>query len=430
MENLELVARRFGNQFNPCEFQRSRLRTDRFYGPFDCFRGGFGLLASCLDKIAFVDRHSCHSRHVSDLSDFKSVRLGMFAARHPSTAWEALPIARCPELAVWAWFRPVAMPSSVTFLVPVEVSSASPGVLPFSLSDLLLMAGIDPSQFSAVSLYGAPWQQAQAYFPYMNQAIPCPAMGGSAEIMLSVFEAVYPTFPAVQPAMVSQPMVDSHPINHGVGGQITEQAHQGDFADVAEMEIDPADDFDANNGGRSLYDRIEASWKAAVQMERQMTGLRQKLCRLGATLGKMDRDLSPEERLAADREDKDGWEDARRWVRDLAGKCHREVKAFDIGITSSAGKRNWMEEAYQTVIEPRAASADLEMYRREFETYRKDIMNLQRAMNTAIQAATQNGTARSQRITGTIQKKIQERRRRLREPIGGTNMDRSCRRRK
>ena len=57
-------------------------------------------------------------------------------------------------------------------------------------------------------------------------------------------------------------------------------------------------------------------------------------------------------------------------------------------------------------------------------------MNLQRAMNTAIQAATQNGTARSQRITGTIQRKIQERRRRLREPIGGTNMDRSCRRRK
>ena len=349
----------------------------------------------------------------------------MFTARHPSTTWEALPIARCPGMAVWAWFRPAAMPSSVTVMVPVEVSSAYPAGLPFSVSDLLMAAGIDGSQFLAVSLYGAPWQQAQAYLPYLNQVIPSPVLGASSEILLSVFEAAYSAFPVVQPAVI-QPAVGQATV-----GATTDWGQHGIAPVTAASEEVPSHGGDEEIfGGKSLYDRIEASWNAAVQMERQMTGLRQKLSTLANTLSKMDRDLSPEERLAADREDKDGWEDARRWVRDLAGKCHREVKAFDIGMTSSAGRRTWMEQTYQTVIEPRVESAELETYRREFETYRKDTMNLQRAMNSAIQAATQNGISRSQRITGSIQKKIQARRRQMREPIGGTNMDRSCRRRR
>lgn len=308
-------------------------------------------------------------------------------------------------------------------MIPGEVATSYPGGLPFSMSDLLIAAGIDPSQFLAVSLYGSPWQKAQTYFPYMNQAVPSSVQGAPSEIMLSVFEAAYPAFPVAQPPMV----LPTAGLQQGWGEQggsaiMTSNAMAAD--------CDETDDVGAVSAGKSLYDRIEASWKAAVQMERQMTGLRQKLSTLVNTLSKMDRDLSPEERLAADREDKDAWEDARRWVRDLAGKCHREVKAFDIGMTSSAGKRNWMEQTYQTVIEPRAQSAELDTYRREFETYRKDIMNLQRTMNAAIQAATQNGTSRAQRVTGSIQKKIQERRRQMREPIGGTNMDRSCRRRR
>lgn len=337
----------------------------------------------------------------------------MFAAKHPSTAWEALPIARCPGLSVWAWFRPVAMPSSVTVLVPVEVATAYPAGLPFSVNDLLLAAALDAAQFSAISLYSSAWQPAQAYFPYLNEAVPSPVQGVTAEILISVFEPMYPAFLSVP---VPGAMQEGGVIPSGMA--------------PLKAALVESDDFESQNAGKSLYDRIEASWKSAVQMERQMTGLRQKLSTLANTLGKMDRDLAPEERLAADREDRDAWEDARRWVRDLAGKCHREVKAFDIGMTSSAGKRNWMEQTYQTVIEPRAKSPDLETYRREFETYRKDIMNLQRAMSSAIQAATQNGTSRSQRVTGAIQKKVQARRRQMREPIGGTNMDRSCRRRR
>jgi len=163
-------------------------------------------------------------------------------------------------------------------------------------------------------------------------------------------------------------------------------------------------------------------------MERQMAGMRQKLASTLASLGKLDRDLRPEERLAADREDRDAWQDVRRWVRDLSAKCHREIKAFDIGMTSGAGKRNGMEEIYQQVIEPRVPCVTLEEHHREFEMYRKDMLNLQRAMSSAQQAAAQNGTSRAQRVLGTINRKIRERRLKMREPIGGVNMDRSCRR--
>ena len=163
-------------------------------------------------------------------------------------------------------------------------------------------------------------------------------------------------------------------------------------------------------------------------MERQMSGLRQKLSGLLSSLNKLDRELTPEERLASSREDRDAWDDARRWVRDLAGKCHREIKQFDIGLTSAAGHRNHIEEVYKTIIEPRQPNPSLESYRREFETYRRDMMHLQRSMTSAIQAGSTNGTQRAQRVQAMLAKKIRERRQQMRAPIGGTNMDKNARR--
>ena len=97
-------------------------------------------------------------------------------------------------------------------------------------------------------------------------------------------------------------------------------------------------------------------------------------------------------------------------------------------MTSSAGKRQVKEKIYSDIIEPRKPSNDLTNIHREFETYRKDMVNLQKSMTAALQAAGQNGTQRAQRILGTIQRKIKERRAKMREAIGGTNLDKSVRR--
>ncbi|MEZ6132642.1 MAG: hypothetical protein R3C59_28580 [Planctomycetaceae bacterium] len=343
-----------------------------------------------------------------------------FSQRLPSTEWQPLPIVRIPGLTLWAWFRPNHLPAGVLISFPADVVPAEPAAFPFSLADLIVSVGASLHQFQAVSLFGTEWQPAAVYAPFLNHPIPAVIAGGRPEVSIGLLDEAL-----MIPVPVAYPM-DGH-------NYLPEADHSSgysDFPNDAELYDDDGmpDDGDLTSG--SMYDRIEASWKSSLQLERQMAGLRQKLASTLASLGKLDRDLGPDERLAAERDDRDAWQDARRWLRDLSAKCHREIKAFDIGMTSGAGKRNLMEQTFQQVIQPRLPCDDLETHRREFETYRKDMVNLQRAMQSAQQAATQNGTARAQRVLNTIGRKIRERRAKMREPIGGVNMDKSVRRKK
>lgn len=324
-----------------------------------------------------------------------------FSQRAPSAQWEPLPILRLPGLSLWVWFRPPQLPSGVMVTIPPEIYSAYPAGLPVTLADIIQSAGIAVEQLHSVSLYGGEWQPGIAMGPFLGHPVPAMMPGARPEIMIAAHEPAAPAAGATGPAF-APPVTD----------------------DAFEF---PADDGAAGDG-RNKYERVEAAWRSAIQMERQMTGLRQKLSSVLTTMGKYDRELHPQERLAADREDRDAWHDARRWLRDLSAKCHREIKSFDIGMTSAAGKRTWMEETFENVIKPRVPSGDLENIRHEFEVYRKDMVNLQKSMQAALQAATQNGTQRAQRVLGVISRKIKERRAKQREPLGGTNMDRSVRR--
>ncbi len=308
-------------------------------------------------------------------------------------------------MAVWAWYRPPHLPTGILFRIPPELAAASPAGFPFSLLDLLTAAGIDPVRIHSASIFGGEWQPAAVLSGCLALAVPAVPPGAPAELAVNVSEDTGPPIAGgtVQPASAA-PAVPGPPAHSAAvpAAQTEEQ--------------------------RLLYDRLESSWKNCVQMERQMTGLRQKLASMLNSLGKLDRDLTPEERLASDREDRDAWHDARRWIRDVSAKCHREIKSFDIGMTSAAGRRNVIEQYYEQVIAPRVPSAELDTIRRALETYRKDMTTLQAAMNAALQAAGQNGTQRAQRVLGTIRRKIKARRARMREAIGGTNIDRSVRR--
>ncbi len=319
----------------------------------------------------------------------------LFAARPPSIQWEPLPLARFPGMNVWAWFRPGNLPSGITIRIPPEFAAAYAAGFPFTLADLVTAAGADVHQFHSISLFGGPWQPSATFFPFLNHPIPSAPPGASSEICIALTDT-----PIATPAPVvntgSQPPL----VGAGVG-------------------------TDA-----SMYDRIEALWKACVQMERQMSALRSKLASMLQSLGKLDRDLAPQERVAAERDDRDAWDESRRWLRDMSAKCHRELKAFDIGMTSGAGKRNALEHLYQTVIEPRVPQNDLESIHRNFEMHRKEVVNLQRAMTTALQAASTNGTQRAHRVLAAIGKKMLARRAKMREAIGGTNMDKSVRKKR
>lgn len=358
----------------------------------------------------------------------------IFFQRTPSCQWEPLPLARIPGLVLSAWYRPAHLPSGVVVSIPPNVLNTFPAGFPMTLGDVLTAIGVPPQNFQAVSMYGGEWQSAAVFSPFVNHPLPPVPMCGCAEIAIGVID---------QPAMMPMPPVAFVPVSgFAMAGAESPMAmhaaiEQGDSFSNLSGDLDASFDDDSGfeDDGAPLSDdmmfiRIESAWKFSVQIERQMTGLRQRLSSIQSALGKLDRDLSPDERLASDREGRDEWSDTRRWVRDLQSKCHREIKAFDIGMTSGAGNRRHLEEIYLTIIEPRLASTNLESYRAEFEKYRKDMVSLQRAMITALQAASQNGTQRAQRCIGKIAGKIREMRAKNREPLGATNMDRSVRRKK
>lgn len=338
-----------------------------------------------------------------------------YFSRHPSSQWEPLWLSQIPQIPLWIWCRPSALSSGFHVVIPASMSVAFPKLLPFSLADILGHLAIPPQALSDVSFYGQNWYAAAECLPALGNPLPTPTAEMKAEISVLIHEPVASAFPY---PLTAPAAVDSQP-------EFEPEAEVADdpFETDLESETEPLTDS-------LMVQRIEAAWKSALQIERQLTGLRQKLSSIQTSLGKMDRELTADERVASDREDRDEWNDVRRWLRDLQTKCHREIKTFDVGMTSGAGVRNSLEQSFMNQIEQRKANADLFALRREFEKYRKDMASLQRSMTVTLQSASQNGTQRAQRVLGKIAGKIREMRARNREPIAGTNMHRTCRRKK
>jgi hypothetical protein len=356
--------------------------------------------------------------------------------RRPSSQWEPLSIDRVPGLVLWAWFRPVTIPSGIMISIPPELMQNSPTGFPITLADILSAAGVFPHQFQAVALFGGIWQPAAVVAAFVNHPLPPVPPGGRAEILISFFEPVLmPVAMPIVPMLQESNRIASEPATPHVIASAEDDLDECLNSASVDWSDELAEDLEFEDAGElltddTMFNRIEALWKSATQLERQMTGLRQKLSAMQSALGKMDRELAPDERLASDREDRDEWNDTRRWLRDLQSKCHREVKAFDIGMTSSAGGRHYLENIFSTIVEPRVKSSKLPQYRTEFEKHRKDMVSLQRGMVAALTTSAQNGTQRAQRVLGKIARKIRELRARNREAIGGTNMDRSVRRKR
>ena len=335
-----------------------------------------------------------------------------YFSRQTSSQWEPLWLAQIPQMPLWIWCRPAALANGFQIVIPDTLIAAFPRTLPFSLADILGHLALPSYALKAVSFYAQNWYAAVHCLPALGNPLPTPTAAMRAEISVLIHETDAPALPYPPTAPVS------------VGFQHDDESGADDpFEMDLESDTEPLTDS-------LMVQRIEAAWKSALQIERQLTGLRQKLSSIQTVLGKMDRELTADERVASDREDRDEWNDVRRWLRDLQTKCHREIKSFDVGMTSGAGVRNSLEQSFLNQIEQRKGTADLAAMRREFEKYRKDMVSLQRSMTATLQSASQNGTQRAQRVLGRIAGKIREMRARNREPIAGTNMDRSCRRKK
>ena len=287
-------------------------------------------------------------------------------ADHPtSTDWETIGVPGTAGVTCRAWYRPEALTNGVAVAIPLQLTASPTSMLPFSLFQLVQAVGLTWEELVSVSLYGGPWRAASTWQQLAAQPLPLPLSGSTSQILLT--------------------------------------------ADTVPSAPTPA----AATGGGSatgLFNRLETDWKACRGLERQLAGMRQQLSSVLGRLNAFDRDLRPDESLAADRLDKDEWHDARRWIRDVAAKVHRCIKAHDIGMTSAAGRRNVIQHTYEQGLTSREAVGDLSSCLHEVQTYRKELANLFTSMGSALQAANTNGVQRAQRILAKISARVRDKR--------------------
>ena len=104
--------------------------------------------------------------------------------------------------------------------------------------------------------------------------------------------------------------------------------------------------------------------------------------------------------------DRADWQDARRWLRDVATRLSRYMKDYDIGYISAAGQRNFFEATYQQHIALRQPLDGMEQIQRDFETYRKTLQTLMNNMQSTQASAERDGEQRAQAILNRIAARV------------------------
>jgi hypothetical protein len=288
-----------------------------------------------------------------------------FAERFPSSAWESIPFPDDPHCFFWAWFKPAGAPQGLVVRIPGEIfrDPARRGAV--TMRRVLSATGIDPRGVSMWSLFGVAYDAQQGSNPALDFPIPEPARGADPSIHVFVNSFA----PAVAAPAPLPPT------------------------------LAPA------SGGGDVFAHIAEEWNLSLQLEQQLAAAAKQLNATLLRINSLNRDLSSEEGRSADQLDKKEWQDARRWLRDIAARVSRFLKDHHIGMTSTAGKRGSFETLYEQYVVPRRRFDGLAQTERDFEQYRKTMQTLLNNMNTAQTSATQDGERRAQLVLNRISAK-------------------------
>lgn len=290
-----------------------------------------------------------------------------FAGRLPSANWEPLPVAGTPG-SVWAWFKPQHAPTGVQIQVPPETTQALPNL---TLRMIAHAVGIDPAYIPMCSVFGYAYQGYAAASPWCDQAIPAFPTSGDPSIVLYVDPA-----PAAMP---------------------TENGYWSDGTD---------DEWGTDDQLEEIFKSIERDWKATLKFEKQLGAQHKQLTDMHHRVTTLDRDLMPEERMCSSRQEIDDWSDARRGLREAALKLSRYIREYDAGETVYAGKKLWFKQIYQDCVRKRRPFDGIVQAQVEFEVFRKNTQHLVGAMQSAYNAASQEGERRAQGVLTRIAAKI------------------------
>jgi len=309
-----------------------------------------------------------------------------FFARPASTEWEQVPLPGSTAGFCWAWFKPTTAPDSVAVRLPSETFFAASAAPRPSPRQILHAIGIGPNHVTAWTLYGTSFDPS-VFAAVIDQPLPPPPAGANAELSIQV---------------------GAFPATHASGAVASSQAAGAEVGHI--------------------FDMIDTDWNLTLLLEKHLVLLRKQLSNMLARITTIDRDLNPEERMYADRQAKNDWQEARRWLKDSAAKLTRYIKEHDTGDTSNAGKREWFVKTYEQLVVPRRPFPDLIQVQRNFESHRKRLQILQTNMTTALQFATSEGERRAQQVLERIARSVRDKRakqrgRRENEPIRRRHLD-------
>jgi len=301
--------------------------------------------------------------------------------RPPSTAWEQVPLPDGPGRFIWAWFKPATAPQGVFVRVPEETLRDPARRQPLTLRTLLFAIGVPPESVAVWSLYGATYDGQALANPAWDCPIPEPGAAPDPTIGIFVHAAPVAAAPPVAPPVA--------PIYAAAATVFPPQ----------EVGASPA-------SGGDIFARMEADWNSSQQLEQQLASAAKQLNATLLRINSLNRDMSPEEARCGDSQDKRDWQEARRWLRDVASRVSRFIKDHMVGMTSDVGKRSSYEAIYQQYVAPRRQFDGLTQAAREFESYRKTLQSLLNNMTTANTSAVQEGERRAQQVLTRVSAKI------------------------
>jgi hypothetical protein len=302
----------------------------------------------------------------------------------PSPGWLPVTLPELPGAIVWIWRQ---SPGSIVFQVDPRTHAAFPGRI--SLRRLLAAVGIDARAVARWMAYGAAFDSALGMNPLFDQPL-------------------LPAGPAVDPSIVVH-LVGPSPLPappYPMAAMTPVVPYSTPAATPATLPAARAGGLAHASANEAMYSAIEADWNAIRILEAQLVGLRKQLNTQLTKLNSLNRDLSPDERLAADNQDTRDWQDARRWLRDGAAVLSRVVKAHDIGSTSAAGNRNQFEDLIDRVVTPRRPLENLAIVQQQFESHRKTVQSLQTEMQSAVNGPGRDGEMKANSVLTRIRSKM------------------------
>ncbi len=301
-----------------------------------------------------------------------------FSMRPPSANWEQLPLSDLPGAFVWVWYKPPHCPYGAMFQIPQPVLMQFSNLI--TVRRLLLTAQLHPAEVSNWALDGMTYDTQQGMNPLLDYPIPNGPRAGECIVTIQVTQAV------VHP-LVTHSQVAIAPTMSTSSNLLT-------AVKVA--------------GQESHYMAIETDWQAVIQIEKQIDTMRKQLNAAQSRLQSLNRDLSTDERQAADSLDLKDWSDARRFIRDSLSHLSRYVRECDMGITSGAGNRNRLHDLYTQSVVPRLPIQNIVAVQNDFEIHRKIAHTLVVKMNTVMSNSSNNAEQRAQQILARISAKARK----------------------